>query len=202
MGAHFPWNHSYETLQLPQLPTGLAPGVWRELQSMEWLTAGENLAVFGKAGTGKTFLLTLLGELAIRHGFSVRYYQSAVLLGALEKAQKEGTLEAKLKDVNKPQLLIIDELGYLPISLEDEQRLFILLSKRYGKKSIAIACNQKPSMWENNFPDDTMATTILDRLLYRSTIVTLTGDSFRLQEQQRKLLGITAITPREQLPKV
>lgn len=55
-------------------------------------------------------------------------------------------------------------------------------------------------MWENNFPDDTLATTILDRLLYRSTIMTLTGDSFRLHEQQRKLLGITAVTVREQLP--
>lgn len=111
MSAHFPFDRTIEGFYLSAQPA-VDPGQTREPSRMDWVAAGENLALFGPPGVGKTHLAVGFGQLAILAGHSVRFYNVAALVAILEKAVKDDALEAKLRELNKPKLLIIDELGY------------------------------------------------------------------------------------------
>lgn len=166
MAAHFPAVKTLEDFDFSKQPS-INPGVIRELKSLEWLEAGENVTLFGPPGVGKTHLALGLGRLAVEHGYTVRFYSAATLLGLLEKAVRDGTLEAKLKELSKPQLLIVDEIGYLPYTPEAARLFFLVVSRRYEKKSLITTSNRPPSEWGLIFADSTATTAILDRLLHR-----------------------------------
>lgn len=191
--AHLPTIKKLEDFDLTAQPS-INPGTIRELASLEWIDAGENVAFFGVPGVGKTHLAIGLGYKAIESGRSVRFYTAANLLTTLEKASREDTLEAKLREINKPQVIIIDEIGYLPFSPSAAHLLFQLINRRYEKKSVVITSNRPPSEWRLIFADEAVAMTILDHLLHHSTALTITGSSYRLREHRRQALNKGLLT--------
>lgn len=193
MAAHFPAVKTLEDFDFSKQPS-INTGVIRELKSLEWLEVGENVTLFGPPGVGKTHLALGLGRLAVEHGYTVRFYSAATLLGLLEKAVRDGTLEAKLKELSKPQLLIVDEIGYLPYTPEAARLFFLVVSRRYEKKSLITTSNRPPSEWGLIFADSTAATAILDRLLHHCTVLTIRGESYRLLEQKKAGLRLKAAT--------
>ncbi len=191
MAAHFPMTRTLEDFDFAKQPS-INRGTVRDLEKLEWIDAGENVALFGPPGVGKTHLAIGIGYRALEHGYSVRFYTAGALLALLEKASKEGTLDAKMKELNKPHLLIVDEIGYLPYTPEAARLFFMLVSRRYEHKSLITTSNRPPSEWGLIFADAVAATAILDRLLHHCTVLTILGESYRLLEQKKKGLRVTA----------
>lgn len=166
--AHFPCIKRLEDFDFSAQPS-IDPGTIQELAKLEWIGTGENVAFFGAPGVGKTHLALALGYKALEHNYSVRFYSAAALLSMLEKAAREDVLEARLKEINKYQLLIIDEIGYLPFSPAAAHLLFQVVARRYEKKSVMITSNRPPSEWHLIFADQAASISLLDRILHHST---------------------------------
>ena len=182
--AHFPCIRRLEEFDFSAQPS-INPGTIQELAKLEWIATGENVAFFGAPGVGKTHLALALGYKALEHNYSVRFYSAAALLSMLEKAAREDALEARLKEINKYQLLIIDEIGYLPFSPAAAHLLFQVVARRYAKKSVMITSNRPPSEWHLIFADQAASTSLLDRILHHSTSLSILGSSYRVREHQR-----------------
>lgn len=183
MAAHFPVIKELSTFDAAFQPS-LDPGVFRELCTLDWVSAGENVVLMGPPGVGKTHIAIGLGVEAVRKGLSVRFYTAADLIEILRKCEKDGTLEEKLKEICKPKLLIIDELGFSPLLPTEGHLLFQLVNRRYEKKSIIVTSNRPPREWDLIFGDTAAAQAVLDRLLHHSIPLIIQGDSYRLHECQ------------------
>ena len=186
MSAHFPFVATMDQFDMTFQPS-LDPGAMRELLSLEWISAGDNVVFIGPSGVGKTHLGIALGQLALEQGISVRFYQAVKLAEQLEKAYKTGTIDQKFKEVNKFKLLILDELGFLPFTPLQGQLLFELISVRYEKKSIIVTSNKMPGEWGTVFGDAAAATAALDRLLHHCTPVLIKGESYRTRQSKLRL---------------
>ena len=117
---------------------------------------------------------------------------ATTLVAGLAKAHGEGTLDARITHFAKPELLIIDELGYLPFEVDAAHLFFQLVSTRYEAGAILLTSNRSVAEWGEVFADAVVATAILDRLLHHSHIITIRGDSYRLKEKRRSGLLSTA----------
>ena len=151
----------------------------RELASLGFLEKNENIVFLGPSGVGKTHLATSIGIAAAKKHASTYFIKCNDLLQQLKRAQLENRLDARLKHSSKYRLLIIDELGYLPINKEDSNLFFQLIDMRYEKKSTIVTSNINLSDWNQIFLDNMLASAILDRLVHHSTIVNILGNSYR-----------------------
>jgi DNA replication protein DnaC len=168
----------------------------RELATGRFIANGEALLLLGPPGVGKTHLSVGLGRAAITAGYSVLFTSATTLIAQLVKAHTLGHLEDKLLYFAKPKLLIIDELGYLPIEPDAAHVLFQLISRRYERGSILLTSNRAVSEWGTVFGDPVVATAILDRLLHHSHVITIRGESYRLKEKRRAgLLTASKLAP-------
>ena len=134
-------------------------------------------------GVGKSHLALALGMKACEQGVRTLFVTATALITTLGKALAEGKLEDRLKLLSQPQLLIIDEIGYLPIDRQGANLFFQLVSRRYERGSIIITSNQSLGAWGEVFGDQVIASAILDRLLHHSITVNIKGESFRLKEK-------------------
>lgn len=152
-----------------------------EYNSLRFIEHKENLVFFGNSGVGKTHLATAIGVTAAQNRQSTYFIKCADLIASLHKAKLEDRLQDKLKKLASYKLLIIDELGYLPISKDDSKLFFQLIDRRYERASIIITTNINFSQWDEIFGDAVIANAILDRLLHHANIITIKGKSYRLQ---------------------
>lgn len=152
-----------------------------DMNSLRFIEKKENIIFYGNSGVGKTHLATAIGVTAAQNRNSTYFIKCADLMEILHKAQLEGRLAERLKKFCGYKLLIIDELGYLPISKENSKLFFQLIDKRYERNSTIITTNINFSQWDEIFGDSLIAGAIIDRLLHHATVITIKGKSYRLQ---------------------
>lgn len=153
-----------------------------DFNSMRFVEDKKNIIFFGNSGVGKTHLAIALGVTAAQNRISTYFIKCSDLMAQLHKAKLEDRLTDRLKKLSGYKLLIIDELGYLPITKDDSKLFFQLIDKRYEKTSTIITTNINFSQWDEVFGDAVTANAILDRLLHHSEIVTIKGSSYRLKD--------------------
>lgn len=182
--ARFPYQKT-----LADFDFGFQPSIdekkIKDLASMRFLEEAENAIFLGPPGVGKTHLAIALGLEAIKKGFTVTFITLQDLLSVLNKARGENRLEEKLKLYLRPKLLILDEIGYLPLDTREANLLFQLISGRYERGSIILTSNKSYGDWGAIFGDNVIASAILDRLLHHSHTINIKGESYRLKDKRR-----------------
>lgn len=178
--AKFPQIKSFENYDYSQVcfPEGYSS---KDLESVEFIDAAQDFVFYGQTGRGKTHLAIAIGIRCVQLGKVVRFFTAAELVMALERAKHEGVLETLLKDLQKANLLIIDELGYVPLSQESARLLFQVMSDCYEKRSLIITTNIEFSKWGVVFGDDKLASAIIDRIMHHGRLVEFNGASKRME---------------------
>ena len=157
-----------------------------ELARGEWIERRENVILIGNPGTGKTHLAIALGLAACRRGRAVRFFTAAGLVNALVEARSEKALLRLQAQLAKVELLIVDELGYVPFSRTGAELLFELLSQRYEQGSVVVTSNLPFEEWTGVLGSERLTGALLDRLTHRAQILLIEGDSYRLAHSRRR----------------
>lgn len=153
----------------------------RDYETLRFLESAENIVFLGSSGVGKTHLAVSIGIAAAKKRYSTYFIKCHDLIQQLKKAKLENRLETRLRHFFKYKLLIIDELGYLPIEKEDAKLFFQLIDMRYEKRSTILTTNINFNSWDDVFFDPVIANAIMDRILHHAHVVSITGKSYRLK---------------------
>ena len=204
--ARLPWVKTMEQFDFDFQPS-LDRRQVRELCGLSFVERADNVVILGPPGVGKTHLAVALGVKAVDAGYSVQFVTLETLMTRLVKAKHENRLERALKQLGYPKLLIIDEIGYLPLSREEASLFFRLVVRRYERASLIVTSNKSFLDWGEVFNDHVLATAVLDRLLHHATTLNIKGESYRLKEKRRAgLLGrptpaaeLSGLTPGEEV---
>ena len=172
---------TYDFSAMPSVPKAKVV----ELARGEWIEQKFNLCLLGNAGTGKTHLAIALCQAACRAGKRVRFFTAAALVNALEEAKKQYRLERFLGQLDKLDLLAIDELGYLSFSRGGAELLFQIFADRYERASILVTSNLAFSDWGSIFQGERMTAALLDRFTHRCHIFEINGESYRFRESAK-----------------
>lgn len=182
----FPYKKEIEDFDFDYQPS-INKGEILELNTLGFLERHENVLFLGPSGVGKTHLAVALGITAAKHRHSTYFISCHDLITQLNKAHRENKLEQRIKHFCGYELLIIDEIGYLPVDKQGANLFFQLIAKRYENKSTIITTNMSFNKWGDVFSDNTLANAILDRLLHHSSIINITGNSYRIKDKLEAL---------------
>ena len=158
-----------------------------ELRTLRFLERRVSLLIFGPPGVGKSHIAVGLGMEALRRGYLIRYTTLDDLVRSLREADALGKLRQRLAQLQRPQLLILDEAGFLPLDRPDANRLFQVVSRRYTRGSTIVTSNKSASELSELFGDEVLAAAILDRLLHDAEVLTINGPSYRLKGRLEQL---------------
>ena len=178
--ARFPTTKTIESFDFslhPKLPKAKL----LEHFNGAFVEAHRNLVFCGSPGTGKSHMLSALGLAMCMRGYRVLFTTAAALLMRLMDAKRTGTLERQHRMLHRIDVLLIDELGYIPFEREATDLLFNLISARYERRSIALTTNLAFERWIQIFPDEMAASAVIDRLVHHGSVFVFTGESYRLR---------------------
>ncbi|MBW7655838.1 IS21-like element helper ATPase IstB [Hydrogenophilus thermoluteolus] len=182
--ARMPWIKTLEQFDFDFQPA-IDRKVIRSLAGLAFVQRAENVILLGPPGVGKTHLAIALGVKAAEAGHRVLFLTLEEVMNRLKRAQQEKRLERQLQQLTYPKVLIVDEIGYLPLERQEASLFFRLVARRYEKGSIILTSNKGFADWGEIFADQVVATAILDRLLHHATTLNIKGESFRLKEKRK-----------------
>ncbi|MGP9837807.1 IS21-like element helper ATPase IstB [Arthrobacter sp. 179] len=174
---------------------GIDRALLAELATCRWTETATNLLLIGPPGVGETHLAVGLGRAAVEAGYRVYFTSAAELAAKCHKAAIEGRWSTTMCYFAGPTLLVIDELGYLALPQEAASALFQVVNQRYLKTSIVITTNRPVGAWGEILGDFTVAAALLDRLLHRSVVLNMDGESYRLRGHQQAAEQLRQATP-------
>lgn len=173
-------NYTFDQIEIPAT-IGID-----ELKNAEFIKRKENLILYGPVGTGKSHLCTAIGVSACMNGMKVKFYRTAALVNELIDAKNNETLKKLLKQIEKVDLLVCDEWGYIPIDIDGAKLLYQVISSCYERKSIILTTNLEFSKWNGIFFDEKLTNAIIDRMVHHSHLLVFNGPSYRLQNSLMK----------------
>lgn len=165
-------------------PSGSDP---THLQGLEWLERKENLLLMGAVGTGKTHMATALGVEACRRGKVVQFFRASDLVAMLQEKFVAGTLSRFREKLRKVDMLILDEVGYVPFSQTGSELLFNVIADCYEQQSVIVTSNLEFGQWTSIFGDTKLTSALVDRLVHHAHILSFTGDSFRFKQAMERI---------------
>jgi DNA replication protein DnaC len=183
--AKFTVVKSLETFEFMAIPS-LNKKLVLELARCEWITRRENVLALGNSGTGKTHIALALGLAACQRGLRVRFTTAAALVHELIEARDERRLLRFQKQLQRQELLIVDELGFVPLSKTGAEMLFEVFSQRYERGSTLVTSNLPFAEWTEVLGSERLTGALLDRLTHHVHILEMNGDSYRLKDSKRK----------------
>ncbi|MGF2773321.1 IS21-like element helper ATPase IstB, partial [Bacillus cereus] len=172
------WLQQYEWGDQIHLPATVNQ---EQICDLQFLQGKQNLLLLGSPGTGKTHLATALGLKACETGHEVRFFRVADLVAQLEEALKQGSLSRLKKQIEACELLILDELGYVPFQKQGAELLFHIIADCYEQKSVIVTSNLEFGQWNLIFVDNRLTSALVDRLVHHAHIIAFTGESYRLR---------------------
>jgi DNA replication protein DnaC len=188
--AAFPTGKTFDAWK-PEASSIPAP-TQQALRTLEWVHRRENLVVCGPSGTGKTFLLEALGQQAVGAGLKVAWFTLEDLGGLLRRHRADDTVSKAIARVLRADLVVVDDIGLLPVAQDAAEGLYRLVDAAYEKRSVAISSNLHPAAFDELMPK-TLATATVDRLLHHAHVCRTSGDSVRLS-QALAGQGVMALT--------
>ena len=178
--SHFPFMKTIDDFDFQYQPS-LNKSQIMDLLSLRFIEQNENILFIGSSGVGKTHLATSIGMEASSKRNSTYFIHFNDLMTKFKVAAQEGRIESVVKHYSKYKVLIIDEIGYLPIDKDSANGFFQLVTSRYERRPIILTTNQPLSKWGEVFGDYTLANAIIDRLVHHSYIIKITGQSYRIK---------------------
>jgi DNA replication protein DnaC len=156
------------------------------LASLDFVDRAQDLVLYGDVGTGKTHLASALAAAACHRGIPARFFTTSALVMQLRRAKDESRLDKELAALAKNRILVIDELGYLPIDTEGARLLFQVITAAYEKQTLILTTNLEFSRWGTVFGDDNMAAAVIDRIVHHGRLLQFRGDSYRVKNALMK----------------
>jgi DNA replication protein DnaC len=171
------------------------PSSKAEILNLTFMNQHENVLMLGAVGTGKTHLASALGVRACTQGKEVRFFRAVDLVNIMLEKHKSGTLPRFLQELRKCELLILDELGFVPFHQDGSELLFNVIADCYERRSVIVTSNLEFGQWNQIFGDNRLTAALIDRLVHHSHILAFTGDSIRLRQAMERSENVMITAP-------
>ena len=184
--AQLPYGKSWTNFEFDHVPSLNPASIMEFAQTTDWIETASNILVFGPSGTGKTHVSSALGRSMVELGKRVKFVTATALVQQLQLAKLQLELQSALSKLDRYELLIIDDLGYVKKTDVETSVLFELIAHRYERRSIMVTANQPFSQWNEIFTDSMMTVAAIDRLVHHATIIEMQAQSFRKQAAAKR----------------